>query len=48
MVVAEEIFSEIKVLHAGLESLGRKGVLQRVREQRRLERRRGKKRTATA
>ncbi|MEA2218223.1 MAG: hypothetical protein QOJ35_849, partial [Solirubrobacteraceae bacterium] len=28
-------------------SLGRKGVLQRVREQRRLERR-GKKRTATA
>ena len=48
MVVAEEIFSEIKVLHAGLESLGRKGVLQRVREQRRLERRRGKKRAATA
>jgi hypothetical protein len=47
MVVAEEIFSEIKVLHGGLESLGRKGVLQRVREQRRLERR-GKKRTATA
>jgi 1-acyl-sn-glycerol-3-phosphate acyltransferase len=47
MAVAEEIFGEIKVLHAGLESLGRKGVLQRVREQRRLERR-GKKRTATA
>jgi len=47
MAVAEEIFGEIKVLHAGLESLGRKGVLQRVREQRRLERR-GEKRTATA
>ena len=47
MAVAGEIFGEIKVLHAGLESLGRKGVLQRVREQRRIERR-GKKRTATA
>ena len=47
MAVAEEIFGEIKVLHSGLESLGRKGVLQRVREQRRLERR-GKKRTSTA
>jgi 1-acyl-sn-glycerol-3-phosphate acyltransferase len=47
MAVAEEVFAEVKVLHGGLESLGRKGVLQRVREQRRLERR-GKKRTATA
>jgi 1-acyl-sn-glycerol-3-phosphate acyltransferase len=47
MAVAADIFGEIKVLHAGLESLGRKGVMQRVREQRRLERR-GKKRTATA
>ena len=47
MAVAEEIFGEIRVLHSGLETLGRKGVLQRVREQRRLERR-GKKRTATA
>lgn len=47
MVVAEEIFSEIGVLHSGLESLGRKGVLARVREQRRIERR-GKKRAATA
>ena len=47
MTVAEEIFSEIKVLYAGLDTLGRKGVLQRVREQRRLERA-GKKRTATA
>ncbi len=46
MVVAEEIFGEIKVLFAGLESLGRKGVVQRVREQRRLERRR--KHAATA
>lgn len=46
MTVAEEIFGEIKVLHAGLESLGRRGVLQRVREQRRLERR--GKRAATA
>ncbi len=47
MTVAEEIYSEIKVLYAGLDTLGRKGVLQRVREQRRLERA-GKKRTATA
>ena len=47
MAVAEEIFGEIKVLHSGLETLGRKGVLQRLREQRRLERR-GKKRAATA
>ncbi|MEY2514314.1 MAG: 1-acyl-sn-glycerol-3-phosphate acyltransferase [bacterium] len=47
MAVADDIFGEIKVLHAGLESLGRKGVMQRVREQRRLERR-GKKRAATA
>jgi len=47
MAVAEEIFGEIKVLHGGLESLGRKGVLARVREQRRLERR-GKKHAAPA
>ncbi len=47
MSVAEEIFNEIKVLYAGLETLGRKGVLQRVREQRRLERA-GKKRAAPA
>jgi len=47
MAVAGEIFEEIKVLYAGLESLGRKGVLARVREQRRLERR-GKKHAATA
>jgi 1-acyl-sn-glycerol-3-phosphate acyltransferase len=47
MTVAQEIFNEIKVLYSGLETLGRKGVLQRVREQRRLERA-GKKRAATA
>jgi 1-acyl-sn-glycerol-3-phosphate acyltransferase len=47
MAVAEEIFGEVKVLYGGLESLGRRGVLARVREQRRRERR-GKKRAATA
>ncbi|MFP5361177.1 MAG: lysophospholipid acyltransferase family protein, partial [Thermoleophilia bacterium] len=47
MAVAEEIFAEIKVLYSGLETLGRKGVVQRLREQRRLERR-GKKRAAPA
>ena len=46
MAVAEDIFGEVRVLYSGLETLGRKGVLQRVREQRRLERR--GKRTATA
>jgi 1-acyl-sn-glycerol-3-phosphate acyltransferase len=46
MAVAEEIFGEIRVLYSGLETLGRKGVLQRVREQRRLER--GEKHAATA
>ena len=47
MAVAEEIFGEIKVMYSGLETLGRKGVLERVREQRRIERR-GKKHAATA
>jgi 1-acyl-sn-glycerol-3-phosphate acyltransferase len=47
MAVAEAIFGEIRVLYSGLETLGRKGVLQRAREQRRLERR-GKKHAATA
>ena len=37
--VADEILVEIRRLYAGLESLGRKGVIQRVREQRRAERR---------
>jgi 1-acyl-sn-glycerol-3-phosphate acyltransferase len=44
---AEEIFEEIKLLYAGLEAHGRRGVLARVREQRRAERR-GKKRAAPA
>ena len=47
VAVAEAIFDEIRVLYSGLETLGRKGVLARVREQRRLERR-GKKHAATA
>jgi 1-acyl-sn-glycerol-3-phosphate acyltransferase len=46
-LAADEIFDEIKRLYAGLEQLGRRGVMERVREQRRAERRRGK-RTATA
>ncbi len=45
--VADDIFGEIKVLYSGLESLGRKGMLARVREQRRADRR-GEKHTATA
>ncbi len=45
--VAEDIFEDIKVLYSGLETLGRKGMLARVREQRRAERA-GKKRAATA
>jgi 1-acyl-sn-glycerol-3-phosphate acyltransferase len=47
MVVAEDIFSEIKVLYSGLETLGRRGVMARLRAQRRIERQ-GKKRAATA
>ena len=35
--VAEDIFAEIKTLYAGLERLGRRGVLARVRAQRRAE-----------
>jgi 1-acyl-sn-glycerol-3-phosphate acyltransferase len=34
--VANEIFSRIKVLYAGLDSLGRKGMRERLREQRRM------------
>jgi hypothetical protein len=37
--VADQILSEIRRLYAGLEEHGRKGVLRRVREQRRAERR---------
>jgi len=41
--VADEILSEIRELYAGLEELGRRGVIQRLREQRR-----GARRTAPA
>jgi 1-acyl-sn-glycerol-3-phosphate acyltransferase len=44
--VADEIFGEIKVLYAGLDQVGRKGMVARAREQRRAERR--AKRAATA
>jgi len=44
--VADEVLSEIRRLYEGLEAHGRKGVLRRVRAQRRLERR--TRRTAPA
>jgi 1-acyl-sn-glycerol-3-phosphate acyltransferase len=44
--VADEILVEIRRIHAGLEEHGRKGILRRVREQRRAER--GARRTAPA
>ena len=44
--VAEEIFAEVKQLYAGLDRHGRRGIVQRVRAQRRAERR--QRRTATA
>ncbi len=47
-VVAEEIFAEIKRLYAGLETLGRRGVMERVREERRALRRAERKRVASA
>jgi 1-acyl-sn-glycerol-3-phosphate acyltransferase len=37
--VADDIFTEIRRLYAGLDQLGRKGMMARVREQRRAERR---------
>jgi 1-acyl-sn-glycerol-3-phosphate acyltransferase len=46
--VAEEIFAEIKTLYAGLEQLGRKGVMERVREERKALRRAKRKRVARA
>ena len=47
--VADEIFDEIKRLYAGLEQLGHRGVVERVREERRAMRRaRRGKRTAAA
>ncbi len=45
---ADEIFDEIKRLYAGLETLGRRGVMERVREERRALRRGDGKRTAAA
>ncbi len=45
---ADEIFDEIKRLYAGLETLGRRGVMERVREERRALRRGDGKRTAPA
>jgi 1-acyl-sn-glycerol-3-phosphate acyltransferase len=44
--VADEIFDEIKRMYSGLEQHGRRGIVQRVRAQRRAERR--GRRTATA
>jgi 1-acyl-sn-glycerol-3-phosphate acyltransferase len=44
--VAEEIFSEIRALYAGLERLGRRGVLARARAQRRAERGAGERAAA--
>jgi 1-acyl-sn-glycerol-3-phosphate acyltransferase len=44
--VADEVFGRIRHLYAELERHGRKGMIQRVREQRRAERR--ERRTATA
>jgi 1-acyl-sn-glycerol-3-phosphate acyltransferase len=46
--VAEQIFSEIKGLYGGLETLGRRGVMDRVREERRALRRAKRKRVASA
>ena len=45
---ADEIFDEIKMLYAGLESLGRRGVVERVREERRALRRASKGKRAAA
>jgi 1-acyl-sn-glycerol-3-phosphate acyltransferase len=45
---ADEIFDEIKLLYAGLEQLGRRGVMERVREERRALRRGKGKRAAPA
>jgi 1-acyl-sn-glycerol-3-phosphate acyltransferase len=44
--VADQIFAEIKQLYAGLEEHGRRGMVQRIRAQRREQRR--SRRTATA
>ena len=44
--VADEVFKEIKLLYSGLESLGRRGVMERIREERRALRGARRKRTA--
>lgn len=46
--VADEIFANIRRLYSGLETLGRRGVMERIREERRALRRRRRKRTAAA
>jgi 1-acyl-sn-glycerol-3-phosphate acyltransferase len=46
--VADEIFDEIKRLYAGLEQLGKRGVVERIREERRALRRARRKHTAAA
>ena len=45
--VAEQIFCEVKALHAGLTAHGRRTIVQRVHAQRR-EKRRARRRAATA
>lgn len=47
-VVADEIFANIRRLYLGLEQLGRRGVMERIREERRALRRGKGKRTAPA
>lgn len=44
--VADEIFDDVKRLYAGLDRLGRRGMVQRIREQRRAERSGGRAATA--
>lgn len=46
--VADEIFEEIRELYFGLEKLGKRGVVERIREERRALRRSRRKRTAAA
>jgi 1-acyl-sn-glycerol-3-phosphate acyltransferase len=46
--VADEIFDEIKRLYAGLEQHGRRGVMERIREERRALRRARRKRISAA
>jgi hypothetical protein len=46
--VADEIFTHIKALYSGLQQHGRRGIVQRVREQRRAMRRRKRRPAAPA